>query len=708
MDEITIALAGNPNSGKTTVFNAITGARQHVGNYPGVTVEKKEGRHRVGDTELHVVDLPGTYSLTAYSVEELVARNFVIQERPDVVVDIVDASNLERNLYLATQFIELGAPTVLALNMMDVAEARGKRIDVELLSELLGVPIVPTVASRDEGIDELLQVAIETARERRVPAKPVTYGRELEDHVQQLAEMLDEEGGVDGLSSRWVAIKLLENDSAVHKFVQATLGGAEAVLDAVLRARSHLEEVVGEDAEIALADQRYGFIAGACAEATEQTQETRRDWSEAIDSVVTSRLLGIPIFLALMWALFEMVFTLGGPLMGWVEAFFGWLGDGAVSLIPEGEVQSLIVDGIIGGVGGVLVFIPPIFLLFLAIAILEDSGYMARGAFVVDRLMHKIGLHGKSFIPMLIGFGCTVPAVMATRTLESRRDRLLTILVTPLMSCGAKLPVYVLLAGAFFPADIAGKVIFSVYVLGVILAITMAKLFGALMLPGEAAPFVMELPPYRMPTAKGLLIHMWERGWLYLKKAGTIILGISIVMWFLLSHPAAPSPSVAVPPSGISPRTSGPDSPRGTRASPATMAENAIAHTYAGQMGRAIEPVLRPLGFDWKIGIGLVAGFAAKEVVVATFGTVYALEEADEESEDLRAALRQDPQFNPLVAYTLMVFVLIYVPCMAVVAVMKRETNSWKWPLFVIFYTTALAWLVSFIVYQGGMALGLG
>ncbi len=686
MDEITIALAGNPNSGKTTVFNAITGARQHVGNYPGVTVEKKEGRARVGDTELHVVDLPGTYSLTAYSIEELVARNFVIQDRPDVVVDIVDASNLERNLYLATQFIELGAPTVLALNMMDVAEARGKRIDVALLSELLGVPIVPTVASRDEGIDELLQVAIETARERRVPAKPVTYGRELEDHVQQLAEMLDQEGGVDGLSSRWVAIKLLENDSAVHKFVQATLGGAEALLDAVRRARSHLEEVVGEDAEIALADQRYGFIAGACAEATEQTQETRRDWSEAIDSVVTSRLLGIPIFLALMWALFEMVFTLGAPLMGWVESFFGWLGDGAVSLIPEGEVQSLIVDGIIGGVGGVLVFIPPIFLLFLAIAILEDSGYMARGAFVVDRLMHKIGLHGKSFIPMLIGFGCTVPAVMATRTLESRRDRLLTILVTPLMSCGAKLPVYVLLAGAFFPADIAGKVIFSVYVLGVILAIVMAKLFGALLLPGEAAPFVMELPPYRMPTAKGLLIHMWERGWLYLKKAGTIILGISIVMWFLLSHPAQPE----LPPGMTAPADSG------------------IAHTYAGQMGKAIEPLIRPLGFDWKVGIGLVAGFVAKEVVVATFGTVYALEEADEESEDLRAALRQDPQFNPLVAYALMVFVLIYVPCMAVVAVMRRETNSWKWPLFVIGYTTALAWLVSFIVYQGGMALGLG
>jgi ferrous iron transport protein B len=686
MDEITIALAGNPNSGKTTVFNAITGARQHVGNYPGVTVEKKEGRARVGDTELHVVDLPGTYSLTAYSIEELVARNFVIQDRPDVVVDIIDASNLERNLYLATQFIELGAPTVLALNMMDVAEARGKRIDVALLSELLGVPIVPTVASRDEGIDRLLEVAIETARERRVPAKPVTYGRELEDHVQQLAEMLDEEGGVDGLSSRWIAIKLLENDSAVHKFVQATLGGAEALLDAVRRARSHLEEVVGEDAEIALADQRYGFIAGACAEATEQTQETRRDWSEAIDSVVTSRLLGIPIFLALMWALFEMVFTLGAPLMGWVESFFGWLGDGAVSLIPEGEVQSLIVDGIIGGVGGVLVFIPPIFLLFLAIAILEDSGYMARGAFVVDRLMHKIGLHGKSFIPMLIGFGCTVPAVMATRTLESRRDRLLTILVTPLMSCGAKLPVYVLLAGAFFPADIAGKVIFSVYVLGVVLAILMAKLFGALLLPGEAAPFVMELPPYRMPTAKGLLIHMWERGWLYLKKAGTIILGISIVMWFLLSHPARPEP------------------PPGASAEPSS----GIEHTYAGQMGRAIEPVLRPLGFDWKIGIGLVAGFAAKEVVVATFGTVYALEEADEESEDLRAALRQDPQFNPLVAYALMVFVLIYVPCMAAVAVIKRETNSWKWPLFVIGYTTALAWLVSFIVYQGGMALGLG
>jgi len=684
--EITLALAGNPNSGKTTVFNAITGAHQHVGNYPGVTVEKKEGDRRVGDTNVHVVDLPGTYSLTAYSLEERVARNFVIQEHPDVVMDIVDASNLERNLYLATQFIELGAPTVLALNMTDLAEARGKHIDVELLSRLLGVPIVPMVATREEGIEEALAVAVETAQQRRTPTKPITYGHELEEHIEQIAELLDGDGGVDRLSSRWVAVKLLENDPEVHEMVQQSLTDGAAVVEAVMRARTHLEQVVGDDAEVAIADQRYGFISGACAEATRQTHEARRDWSAAIDRVTTSRLLGIPIFLLLMWLLFEMVFTLGAPLMEWVDMFFGWLGNATAELIPPGQVQSLVVDGIIGGVGGVLVFLPQILLLFLAIAILEDSGYMARAAFVVDRLMHKIGLHGKSFIPMLIGFGCTVPAVMATRTLENRRDRLLTILVTPLMSCGARLPVYVLLAGAFFPAAIAGKIIFGIYVLGVILAILMAKLFGVFLLRGEAAPFVMELPPYRMPTLKGTLIHMWERGWMFLRKAGTIILGVSILMWFLLSYPRPP------------------ESPEGAQA----VSIPSIEYTYAADMGKAIEPVLKPLGFDWKIGIGLVAGFAAKEVVVATFGTIYSLEGANETSEELSDALRKDPVFSPLVALALMVFVLIYVPCMAAVAVIKRETNSWKWPLFVIFYTTALAWIVSFIVYQGGRLVGLG
>ncbi|MCD6362175.1 MAG: ferrous iron transport protein B, partial [Armatimonadetes bacterium] len=394
--DLVIALAGNPNSGKTTVFNAITGAHQHVGNYPGVTVEKKEGTARVGDTTVHVVDLPGTYSLTAYSLEELVARNFIIDEKPDVVVHVVDASNLERNLYLTTQFIELGVPTVVALNMFDLAEARGGIIDIDLLSELLGLPLVPTVGTREEGIDELLKVAIETAREGRKPAKPLLYGNELEDHIEEMIGLIESAGGVADLPPRWVAIKLLENDSQVTARVRDTLPDGERLSGEVERIRAHLEEIIGDDAEMALADRRYGFVNGACAEATTTTQERRIDWSEAIDNVITSRLLGIPFFLLMMWAMFELVFRLGAPPMGWLQMLFAWLGTALSNVLPEGPISSLIVDGIIGGVGGVLVFVPQILLLFLCISLLEDSGYMARAAFVVDKLMHRIGLHGKS------------------------------------------------------------------------------------------------------------------------------------------------------------------------------------------------------------------------------------------------------------------------------------------------------------------------
>jgi len=684
--DIVIALAGNPNSGKTTVFNAITGAHQHVGNYPGVTVEKKEGRRRVGDAFVHVVDLPGTYSLTTYSLEEVVARNFVIDERPDVVVDIVDASNLERNLYLAMQFIELGVPVVIALNMIDVAEARGRRIDVELLSELLGVPVVATVASRSKGIDQLLRVALETARARRLPAKEVGYGDELESHVREIADLIADAGGIAGLPARWVAIKLLEDDDEVRSVVEESIAGGPELLDRVARVRAHLEAVIGDDAELALADHRYGFINGACVEATTTLAQKRIDWSEAIDSVVTSRPLGIPIFLLLMWAMFELVFRLGAPPMAWLETLFGWLGVHIATVLPDGPLESLIVDGIIGGVGGVLIFVPQIMLLFLAISLLEDSGYMSRAAFVVDKLMHHIGLHGKSFIPMLVGFGCTVPAIMATRTLESRRDRLTTMLVTPLMSCGARLPVYVLLAGAFFPPAMAGKVILSIYLLGVALAALMARVLRSTVLRGPMTPFVMELPPYRMPTVTGTLLHMWERSWAYIRKAGTLILAASVIMWALLTYPKPPVEADA---------TSSPP----------------ISYTAAGRIGAAIEPAIKPLGFDWKIGISLVAGLAAKEIVVATLATTYSIEEIEEDGPAggaLTRALRADPTLSPLVAYALMAFVLVYVPCVAAMVMLWRESGSWKWLTFAVVYTISLAWLVSFVIYQGGRALGLG
>lgn len=683
-EAIVVALAGNPNAGKTTVFNAITGARQHVGNYPGVTVEKKEGVRRVDGAVLHVVDLPGTYSLTAYSLEEVVARNFVINERPDVVVDIVDASNLERNLYLTMQFIELGVPVVVALNMVDVATSRGRSIDVKLLSQLLGVPVVPLVASRGEGVDDLIAVALQTAREQRTPAREVRYGVELEGHITEIAELVEAAGGVGELPARWVAIKLLEDDAEVRARVHDDVPGGPELLERVARVRAHLEAVIGDDAELALADRRYGFINGACAEATTAVARGRIDWSEAIDSIVTNRILGLPVFLVLMWAMFEMVFRLGAPPMGWLEALFAWMSATLAGVLPDGPIESLLVDGIIGGVGGVLVFVPQIMLLFLAISLLEDSGYMARAAFVVDKLMHLIGLHGKSFIPMLIGFGCTVPAIMATRTLESRRDRLTTMLVAPLMSCGARLPVYLVLAGAFFSPAMGGKVIFSIYLLGVVLAVIMAKVFRSTVFRGPSTPFVMELPPYRVPTLLGTLLHMWERGWCYVKKAGTVILAASVVMWGLLTYPK--------PPEGVD-----------------LGGEPAIAWTFAGRIGKAIEPAIRPLGFDWKIGISLVSGLAAKEVVVATLATTYSIDEhAHGGTAGLADALRADPIFNRLVAYTLMVFVLIYVPCVAAMAVLWREAGSWKWLAVAVVYTIGLAWIVSFVVYQGGRALGFG
>ncbi len=681
--DVNVALAGNPNAGKTTVFNAITGSHQHVGNYPGVTVEKKEGGRRVGDTAVHVVDLPGTYSLTAYSLEEVVARNYVIDEQPDVVIDVVDASNLERNLYLTVQFIELGVPVVVCLNMVDVAESMGREVDAELLGELLGVPVVPTVASKGEGVEELLQVALQTAREDRSPARHVRYGRELESHIQEITELIDDAGGLTGAPSRWVAIKLLEDDEEVSSDVEEQIPGGEELLDQVHRVRAHLEAVIGDDAELALADRRYGFINGACTEAVTSSMEKAVDWSERIDRIVTSRVLGIPIFLALMWGMFELVFRLGAPPMEWLEMGFGWLGTHAAAVLPEGPLQSLIVDGIIGGVGGVLVFVPQIMLLFLAISLLEDSGYMSRAAFVVDKLMHHIGLHGKSFIPMLIGFGCTVPAVMATRTLESRRDRLTTMLVAPLMSCGARLPVYVLLAGAFFAPQVAGKVIFSIYLLGVIFAIIMARIFRSTILKGPVTPFVMELPPYRTPTLKGTLLHMWERAWAYVRKAGTVILAASVIIWAMLSYPTPP-------------------------ADYDLQGQPPIAYTVAGRVGKAIEPAIEPLGFDWKIGISLTAGLAAKEVVVSTLATTYAVEGGEEmATRALTKALKADPTFNPLVAYALMAFVLLYIPCIATVAVLWQESGSWKWAVFAIAYTVSLAWVVSFAIYQGGMLLGL-
>jgi ferrous iron transport protein B len=686
VSQLTVALAGNPNSGKTTLFNALTGSHQHVGNYPGVTVEKKEGQREYRGLQIRFVDLPGTYSLTAYSLEELVARDFVVEERPDVVVDVVDASNLERNLYLASMFLELNVPVVLAMNMMDVAEARGKTIDLELLGELLGVRVIPVVASKGVGLDELLAAVLETGAEGRRRDININFGGEIEAHLADLTERVSTAGLLPALPPRWVATKLLEGDEQVRCRAQEAPGGTE-VLSRASEARAHLETVAGDDPEVLIAERRYGFVHGACLEAVTLPRQGRIDWSDKADTVLTNRVLGLPIFFAFMWLMFEGVFRFGAGPMHLLEHLFSGLQGLVRGVMPPGELQSLLADGIIGGVGGVLVFVPNILLLFLAISLLEDSGYMARAAFVVDRVMHQVGLHGKSFISMLLGFGCSVPAVMATRSLESHRDRTITILIVPLMSCGARLPVYILLAGAFFSPAMAGKVIFSVYLLGVLLALGMAKLFRRFLLPGPPEPFVMELPPYRMPTLRGTVIHMVERGWAYVQKAGTTILAMSILMWYLLSYPhVARDPALSA----------------------AENSRQAIEHSYAGRVARLAEPVLRPLGFDYRVGIALFSGLAAKEIVVATLGTVYSLGETPGEPHELRQALAADPHLSPLIAYALMVFVLIYIPCIATIATIYRETCSWKWAAFAAGYTTALAWIVACVVYQGGRLLGLG
>jgi len=672
-DLLTVALAGNPNSGKTTLFNALTGSRQHVANYPGVTVEVKEGRCQRDGGELRVLDLPGTYSLTAYSPEELVARKAILEQKPDAVICVVDASNLERNLYLVTQLAELAVPLVVALNMVDEVARRGRSIDVKQLAKLLGMPVVPTVGSRGTGLEELVAATRDLVAQGGA-ARPFELGPEVDAALGRL------EGALSGLAPelrRFYAIKLLEGDAEVGAELSDRL--SEETRTLVRELQEEIGAHFGDDPEIVVADQRYGTVAGICREVVQLSPAERAELTERIDAWVTHRLLGLPILLGFMWLLFEGVFRLGASPMDWISRAFEGLASEVGSHLPAGWLSSLLVDGVIRGVGGVVNFLPQVLLLFLGLAFLEDTGYMARAVFVIDRVMHAIGLHGRSFIPLLIGFGCSVPAIMATRTLSDRRDRITTMLVVPLMSCSARLPVYALLIGAFFPPDVGGRVMLSLYALGAALAIVLAKLFRSTIFKGETAPFVMELPPYRAPTLRALVTHVWERAWLYLRRAGTIILAFSVLMWLLCNLPQPPAGSH----------------------------ENRLTYSVAGRLGRAIEPALRPAGLDWKMGVGLIAGLAAKEIVVSTLGTVYSLEATDRDTGALKAALARDPAFTPLVAYALMVFVLLYIPCMSTVAVVRRESNSWRWPLFLVGYTIALAWLMSTLVYQLGRLCGL-
>jgi ferrous iron transport protein B len=685
MKKIKVALAGNPNSGKTTIFNLLTGARQHVGNYPGVTVEKKEGLCKYDGYEITFVDLPGTYSLTAYTIEEIIARNFIIEEQPDVVIDIVDASSIERNLYLATQLIEMNVPLILAFNMSDVAEQRGLLFDIEQLSRLLEAPIVPTIGNKGKGKKELLDTIIKTAStERSLRTHNISYGEEIEHELSKIESLISakENQLAEKYGPRWLAIKLLEQDEDITKKVRS-----REVIDTVKSSIEHLKSIFGDEPEVVMADRRYGFISGACQETIRTTVELRHSYSDMIDAVVTNRMLGLPIFLILMYLVFFLTFKIGKYPMGWLEMFFEWAGRTVSGLWPAGSeswFRSLLVDGIISGVGGVIVFLPNILLLFLAIAMLEDSGYMARAAFVMDRIMHKIGLHGKSFIPMLIGFGCSVPAIMATRILENRRNRITTIMVIPLMSCGARLTIYALIIPAFFPDKWDGPVMWLIYLIGIILAIICIKVLRLTFFKGETVPFVMELPPYRMPTLKSVCLHMWHRGWMYLKKAGTIILAISILLWLASSYPKPSAEYLA-----------------GMSEEQAQQAK--LEHSVIGTLGRAIEPVIKPLGFDWKIGTALIGATAAKEVFVSQLAIVYAVGGADEGTTTLRQQLQAN--YTPLTGFCIMLFCLIYAPCVATIAMTKQETNSWGWAMFQFFGLTVLAYVITLTVYQIGNSL---
>ncbi|MBW1859727.1 MAG: ferrous iron transport protein B [Deltaproteobacteria bacterium] len=723
---ISIALAGNPNSGKSTIFNNLTGTRQKVGNWPGVTVEKKEGRVTTNGYDLTIVDLPGTYSLTAYSIEEIVARNFILDDRPDVVVAIIDASNLERNLYLATQLRELDTKVIFVLNMNDMARDRGIMIDGDKLSELLDVPVVFTVGNRNEGTKNLIRaiVTIVGAEVELPRTRRVSYGRDIEKAVGELSEFIKEKVGEKApYNIRWIAVKLLEDDRIVKERVKQIAdpqGGA--ILKEAQLLRERIRDFFDEEPEIVMTDHRYGFVAGIIKETMKTISERRVDVSRHVDQILTNRLLGLPIFLFFIWAMFQLTFSLGTYPMEWIAAGVGWASRVASQVLPAGLFADLIVDGIIAGVGSVVIFLPNILILFFCIALFEDTGYMARAAFLMDKVMHLIGLHGKSFIPMLMGFGCNVPAIMATRTLESEKDRILTILINPLMSCSARLPVYVLLAGTFFGAK-AGNAIFSIYILGIVLAISMGRLFRSTLLRGKVAPFVMELPPYRVPMLKGLVIHMWDRSKIFLKKMGGIILIGSIVVWFLSAFPREPQfardyeSEMATLTAHYEAREAAAQDDRlqellrerdeAVSSLQAERAQERISNSYMGRLGKVFAPVFAPIGIDWRGSVALLTGFVAKEIVVSTMGVLYAIAaDADNRNEAFKSALRKSGM-TALSAYAMMAFVLIYVPCLATVSVIRRETNSWKWTAFSVGYSTVLAWIVAFVIFQGGTAVGL-
>jgi ferrous iron transport protein B len=735
--ESMIALAGNPNSGKTTLFNALTGARQHVGNYPGVTVEKKEGICSQNGHRFNIIDLPGTYSLTAYSLEEVVARDFLINAKPSAVINIVDASSLERNLYLTIQFLELGIPVCIALNMIDMAESRGIQIDIEKLSQLLNVPVVPTVARCGEGKQELIRAAAQLILELQA-VKPVriSYGEDIDGALDKMEQLINEaEFLTDTYPSRWIALKYMEGDEQIVIHGGQTNAQVALQLEQIVQKMTvHIKETLNSYPEALIADHRYGYIKSILKQGViaHSGDQNRLFISDKIDKVLVNRFAGPLIMLTVLLGLYHFTFTYSKVPVGWVESIFGWLGGIAQTNLPDGPIKSMLISGIIDGVGGVLGFVPLIMFMFFGIAFLEDSGYLARVAFMLDRVFRIFGLHGSSVMAFIvsggIAGGCAVPGVMATRTLKSPRERLATLLTVPFMNCGAKLPVFALLVAAFFTNNEA-VMMFGITLVAWAGALLVAKLLRVTVIKGEATPFVMELPPYRVPTFKGLAIHTWERTWQYIKKAGTVILGISILLWAMMTYPGLPEEKKQVfetrrqavlenlpeqlvqqilsrdPNSELS--NSALTARRQILAIDGAAAEAALRNSIAGRMGTGLEAVSRWVGFDWRTNIALVGGFAAKEVIVATLGTAYSLGQVDlEQSNSLSDTLADSSQWRPLVALSLIVFVMFYAPCFVSVVCIAREAGSWKWGLFSMAFNTVLAYMLAVSVYQIGKLIG--
>jgi len=703
LQEITVALAGNPNCGKSSLFNALTGSHQKVGNFSGVTIEKYEGYVDFKGYRIRFVDLPGTYSLTAYSPEELVTRHYLAMEHPDIVVNVLEGPNIERNLLLTTQLMEMEVELLVALNMYDEVEAQGIEIDVKQLQQLLGCHIIPTSAKARQGLDRLLDHIIRVySGDIEIRKNKLVFRAEIEDAVDAVQAELLHEPALDGRNLRWMALKLLENDREVYQEVHQSPVWVkiERLLQQAIETTGKLYQA---DPEILITEDRHALIRGAMEECVRIPEARKRSLTDYIDAVVLNRVAGLPIFFGVVWLIFHMTFTLGTPLMDALDLLFASFASAVSPLLSNEMLRSVIVDGVIAGVGGVLVFLPNIILLFIGLSFLEASGYMARAAFVVDKVMHRFGLHGKSFIPMITGFGCSIPAIMATRTLKSPSDRLATIMIIPFMSCGAKLPVYVLLAGAFFPPAVAANVMFGIYMLGVFLGLLTALLLKSTVLEKESEPFVMELPPYRWPTLSSVLFQSRVKAMMYLKKAGTVILLAVLLIWTASNFPknAAIEKDLAVEKARIEATVADEDARSLELAAVEHRASAAqLEYSIAGRTGKLIEPVIKPLGFDWRIGVALVTGLAAKEVVVSTMGTIYSLGDVQEEDTELKNILKHDPAFDQATALSLMVFVLLYIPCVAAIGVMKKEVGSWRPVLFYSSYALTVAWIFSFITYN--------